>query len=298
MVSGFDRTRRLWLAGVMLFGRALAWRQFQSARTPARAVARAKVSDEVATEGRSRFEAHLLEQMQTWASKWGVETLCVSAAKFDPDKAREQVQSFSALLQSHPRLTFDLNISSNFQVFATPYDHSWQVGLGSPLNQDGKPLIFGSDGFSGAGFAIDLTVSSELLVSIVPQGVFTGGWSNISLDAQPQRSLSGGTGVVVYSDAALLLSRTASLWNVAGLMPGAGQKFTLNFADTASPAPLGSFGSIPIAPVLVSMVPGVRYEVWFYVWQLNTPLQQGVLTFCEANIPLVTISAGPPIKLH
>src|SRR5437879_1943185 len=121
------------------------------------AVERAKVGEKALESLRRRFEAHVREVAPTLSQPWGVEDPGFSKHALDVVKAREQAAGLATLLQAPRRRTLDLNISGEFQLFAPPYDDTWHVGVGTPENRDGKPIVFESDGFSAAGFALNLT---------------------------------------------------------------------------------------------------------------------------------------------
>jgi hypothetical protein len=262
------------------------------------AVARATLARDAAEAGRRVMDAQIRAEATAVAKAWGAKELTVASPIRDVAKARGEALQLSALLEPPRQRTMDLDITRDFQIFAPPYDDSWNVGSGTPLNHLGDPMVFGGDGFSAAGFALNLTTDAEAWVAVVPQGRFKGNWVNFSLEAAPSQRSAAGTGAVVYADGAEVLARTTRVWDVNGMGPMAGQNFDLPFADTASPAAPGSLGTAPLAPVLISMTPGVAYQVWFYVWAHNSPLAQGVIAISSARIPMVTITAGPPPHIH
>jgi hypothetical protein len=213
------------------------------------------------------------------------------------EKIREKVRRLSPLFHFRPDPVHVFDPASSAQFFTPPYSTSWQVGEGTPFNQDGNPVIFGSDGFSGAGFGFYIAASQSVSVGIVPQGQFTGGWTNF--DGAPPLYSSGGTGAVVYCGGQLLVSRQTQMWSVRDPAPYTGAKFDLAFADTASPALPNSFGPIALTPILFDMAPGQRAHIWFYVWQSNEHVEgKAFITFCEAKVPLIAVSFAPPLNLH
>lgn len=262
-------------------------------------IERLEVGEADRLASRQLLENHIRREALKSARDHGHEELVLSEAGLDLAKAHRQATDLAAFLQQRKVKTLDLEISGAFQLISPPYDVGWSLGAAAPLaNWDGSCLIFGGDGFSASGFGIYLTTPKACMACLVPQGEFQGSWANFSYDAAPNQRTSAGSGVVVYQGDNLLVSRQPTIWNVRGMSPFAGATFHMPFADTATPPIQGSFGPIPLAPVLFEMQPGARYLVWFYVWQNNSPLGKGVITACSASVKLISVTTGPPLNIH
>lgn len=151
--------------------------------------------------------------------------------------------------------------------------------------------------FSAAGIGFRLTTNEPVLASITPQGTYD--WSYTALQDLPFARSSGGMGLTIYTNGAAMptFNRQPILWNVSGIPQFSGQKGNGNIANAASPA--FGFGTVPLAPALLNMVPGSQYLVWVWCWQ-TAQLQEhdAFMAFLSFFMPLVTIDAGPPIVLH
>jgi hypothetical protein len=218
----------------------------------------------------------------------------------EADAIRRQVERLSSLFQIRRDPVLDVALSSGCQLIAPPYDVNWAVGNGSPLGRDnGRPFTSGCDGFSASGFGLFLKSERHVAVSLVPQGRFTGSWIRLDPGRDERQRSSGGTGVVIYADGSLLLSRQPKQWDISAPNQFECASFDLPFAATATPALPGSFGTIPLAPVLFEMLPGRRYLVWLYVWQLASGIDgKNFLAFNKGVIPLISVCTSDPINLH
>jgi hypothetical protein len=246
------------------------------------------------------FEDHLRAHSLELARERKIRGVNFQKADVDIDTIREKATSLSSLLHINPQPVLDFDLFPGFQLLAPPYDTSWNVGAGTPLSAwDGTSIIFGGgrgSEFSASGFGIHLSSDRHVSVSVMPQGRFTAGWVNFLVPALV-RSL-GGTGAVVYSDGSLLLSRKPEVWDVRDPAQFTGAQFDLLFASTATPPIAGSFGPVPLAPVLFEMLPGKRYLIWFYIWQLNNVRDgEGFVVFSQAKVPLIAARVGPPLIL-
>ncbi len=199
-----------------------------------------------------------------------------------------------------PIRSFDYVVPSGSQVFGPPYDKEWAEGNGIAFGAriDGKVFTIPKDnGFSAAGIGFYLTTNEPVLATITPQGTYDWNWSAFA-DLPFARS-RGGMGITIYTDSAPepTLSRQQVLWSVSGMTTFSGEKGSGRIADAASPA--FGFGTVPLAPAFVNMVPGSRYLVWVWCWQTaHLDEQDGFIAFMRFIMPFVTIDAGPPIVLH
>jgi hypothetical protein len=106
-------------------------------------------------------------------------------------------------------------------------------------------------------------------------------------------------GITIYtnSEPQPTMSRQPVLWSVSGMTTLSGQKGSGRIADAASPA--FGFGTVPLAPALVNLVPGSRYLVWVWCWQTaRLEKDDPFIAFLGFSLPFVTIDAGPPILIH
>jgi hypothetical protein len=196
--------------------------------------------------------------------------------------------------------TFDFKIPNGSEIFGLPYDLDWSVGNGIAWSAraDGKVISIPSDtGFSAGGIGFYLTTAQPALVSITPQGAFDYSWSSFA-DLPFARS-RGGMGLTIYEDSnpEPMLNHQPVLWSVSGAKQFTGAKGSGQIADAASPA--FGFGTVPLAPALLDMVPGKRYLAWVWCWQIsqlhsNDPF----IAFLQFSMPFVSVFSGPPLKLH
>jgi hypothetical protein len=105
--------------------------------------------------------------------------------------------------------------------------------------------------------------------------------------------------MTIYVDGAPqpAVSKQVTLWNLSGATRLTGDYKTGRIADAASPA-IG-FGTVPLAPALVNMVPGSSYLVWVWCWQLARNIGNGTfIAFMNLKMQFVSLDAGPPIIIH
>lgn len=199
-----------------------------------------------------------------------------------------------------PMKAFDFTVPSGSRVFGPPYDRDWSEGRGVGMlgRFDGKVFtIPGAKGFSAAGIGFYLTTNEPALAAITPQGTYDWAWSAFA-DLPFARS-RGGMGITIYtnSEPQPTMSRQPVLWSASGMTMLSGQKGSGRIADAASPA--FGLGTVPLAPALVNMIPGSRYLVWVWCWQISRLEEDdGFIAFLRFIMPFVTIDAGPPILIH
>jgi hypothetical protein len=192
---------------------------------------------------------------------------------------------------------FDFTVPSGSRVFGPPYDRDWSEGNGVGIFSrfDGKVYAISKDnGFSAAGIGFYLTTNEPALVAITPQGTY-----NFSYTAFQNQSFArsrGGLGITIYtnSEPRPTMSRQPVLWSASGATLLSRDKGSSRIADAASPA--FGLGTVPLAPALVNMVPGSRYLVWIWCWQISH--LDAFFAYVGFSMPFVTIDAGPPILLH
>jgi len=194
--------------------------------------------------------------------------------------------------------TMDLQVTGGSRIFGPPYDDDWSEGNGIAMfsRHDGKVMtIPKTNGFSAAGIGFYLNAPNEpSLVSIIPQGTYD--FSVSSFADLPFLRSRGGLGVAVYTDgeAQPTLARQPVLWSLSGVKAFSGPSGSGRIADAASPA--FGLGTVPLAPVLINMVPGSRYLVWVWCWQtMQGSENDPFIAFQSFNMPFVTIAAGPPV---
>jgi hypothetical protein len=192
----------------------------------------------------------------------------------------------------------DLTFPLGDYMLAPPYDTGWPA-LFTP-HFDGKLVMIGIDGESDSGVGVFLASEVPALVSVTPIGTYK--YDAVSFDNYyypPLRS-RGGFGILVYEggSATPLRVQQATLWNIAGILQfqsitGSGRIFEVNQASAV-------FGPIPLVPITFNMQPGTQYQVWFWAWMINVFPQPGTafLSAFSAEVPLISVSAGPPIILH
>lgn len=224
--------------------------------------------------------------------------------KFGGFASRRQLEKhfFERLVADihRPAKTLNLTITSGSRILGLPYDLEWATGNGFSFfgRYDGKALTIPKpNGFSAAGLGFYITTNTPVLAAITPQGTYNWNWTSFA-DLPFIRS-SGGMGITIYSNAAQqpLLSRQPVLWNVSGATQFSGRKGSGRIADASSPA--FGLGTLPLAPALLHMVPGNRYLVWVWCWQIsrlkdNDPF----IAFLQFSMPFVSIEAGPPIVIR
>lgn len=197
--------------------------------------------------------------------------------------------------------TLDFQLTGGSKVFGPPYDDDWSEGngIGWWSRMDGKVRTWSKlNGFSAAGVGCYLNAPNEpAIVSIIPQGTYDFA-VNSPADLPYVRS-RGGMGVTVYTDGEQqpTLSRQPVLWSISGVKTYRGPSGEGRIADAASPA--FGLGTVPLAPVLINMVPGSRYLVWVWCWQtMQGRENDGFIATQSFHMPFLTISAGPPVIIH
>jgi hypothetical protein len=199
-----------------------------------------------------------------------------------------------------PERAFDFTVPGGSKVFGPPYDRDWAEGNGIAFGGrvDGKVItIPKTNGFSAAAIGFYLTTTDPVLAAITPQGTYD--WNWIAAADLPFDRSSGGMGITIYtnSEPQPTMSRQPVLWSVSGMTTLSGQKGSGRIADAASPA--FGFGTVPLAPALVNLVPGSRYLVWVWCWQTaRLEKDDPFIAFLGFSLPFVTIDAGPPILIH
>lgn len=267
-------------------------------KNPLHVVKRLELDERERKSSQALIEGHIRAHSREVARELGIEGVSFQRAEVDVGALRKSVAALASLLQVNPQRVLDYKLHSELQFLAPPYDESWSVGAGAPLSAwDGASYVFGSNGFSASGFGVVLTSDRHVSVSIMPQGTFTAGWANFTSD--PPLYSSGGAGAVVYCDGDLLLSRKPRVWTVRDPAEYTNATFDMSFASTATPPWPGSFGPDPLAPIIFDMLPGKRYLVWFYVWQLNQAIAgKSFLVFVNASVPLIALHTADPLFLH
>jgi len=219
------------------------------------------------------------------------------AKEIDLASIKERIASVKQLFGS-PLQTFDLQLHTGMQFLSPIYDRDWAVGNGMPwAHVEGFMAVQGSDGFSASGFGFYLEADDEGIVSIFPNGTRDGGWA--SFEDLPRLRSKAGAGVVVYDGSTLVLSRQPILWNVSAPTKFTGQDCSGNFGSIATPAYPGSFGTVPLAPVLAPIGPGRRLLIWFYLWHAGTNIGDSkFVAMLGSKVPLVAVSfgKGPIVK--
>jgi hypothetical protein len=194
----------------------------------------------------------------------------------------------------------DFVVKNGSRIFGPPYDREWSEGNGIAFGGrlDGKAITTPkANGFSAAGIGFYLTTNEPVLAAITPQGTYNWSWS--AFENLPFARSRGGMGIAIYTDGEPnpTMSRQPLLWSLSGMTAFSGQKDSGRIADAASPA--FGFGTVPLAPALVHMVPGSRYLVWVWCWQTSQlESDDAFIAFLSFTMPFVTIDAGPPGSLH
>ncbi|HST58096.1 MAG TPA: hypothetical protein VLK84_05405, partial [Longimicrobium sp.] len=198
-----------------------------------------------------------------------------------------------------PRHAFDYRIPTGSRVISPVYDREWAHGNGVAFGArvDGKVITIPDErGFSAAGIGVYLTVDQPVLAAITPQGSYDWNWN--AFKNLPFGRSRGGLGITIFTDAQPqpTMSRQPVLWSLAGMTQFAGAKGSGRIADAASPA--FGFGTVPLGPALLNMVPGSRYLVWVWCWQSSQlGPDSGFIAFLQMNMPFLTIDAGPPLAV-
>jgi hypothetical protein len=199
------------------------------------------------------------------------------------------------------KVEFDFTVPNGCSNFGPPYDQDWGVGIAETFGStaDGSVITIAEvDGQSAGGVAFHLTTNEPVLASITPQGTYQWSWFNL-LNFLPDAWTTGGMGITIYTDSQTepTLSRQPVLWSASAFAPLSGQTGNGLIANAASPA--FGFGAIPLAPALLNMIPGSRYLVWVWCWQLSHHQDgDGFFAILNYTMPSVTVCAGPPIVIH
>jgi hypothetical protein len=199
---------------------------------------------------------------------------------------------------------FDLTVPTGNTVLAPPYDKEWGEGLGFGFGAtaDGKFLLFNPEPntTSGAGIGIFLNVTSDSLVSVIPQGTYE--WAWLTTEDIPGGWTKGGLAATVYQDAnpAPIFSELATLWSAGNIstpsgFPLNGQSGSGTLADAVVAGPSGIFGTQLYAPITLSLQPGSNYLVWIWAWALgNVPDGLPFVAVMSVSVPMISLSASPP----
>jgi hypothetical protein len=258
----------------------------------------------------ARFSAHVSEVLKGLSKDMNGNT----ARK---PKSRDHLEPFGGLGTQHQyerhvidrissnlsldKVEFDFTVPNGCSNFGPPYDQDWGVGIAETFGStaDGNVITIAEvDGQSAGGIAFHLTTNEPVLASITPQGTYQWSWLNL-LNFLPDAWTTGGMGITIYTDSQTepTLSRQPVLWSASAFAPLSGQTGNGLIANAASPA--FGFGAIPLAPALLNMIPGSRYLVWVWCWQLSHHQDgDGFFAILNYTMPSVTVCAGPPIVIH
>ncbi|MFC4555738.1 hypothetical protein [Georgenia faecalis] len=195
----------------------------------------------------------------------------------------------------------DINftIGTGCRLIGTPYDVEYSVGtaFGFGAKHDGEVVSISTEGESAGGVGFYLGSPAEVDMSITPQGTYAFSWF-AAADAPDWRSF-GGLGITIYADGESdpVFTRQVRLWDVrgAGLLQGGTGKGA--FASASSPVQPGTFGPIPLAPVIVRLRPGRRLLVWLWSWQISNGVD-GTLAMLSMDVPAVQLCGSPPLVIR
>ncbi len=225
-------------------------------------------------------------------------TFSAAPTHFDRESFESGSKAIRDLLAVPKQQTFDLELHPGVQLLVPKYDRWWAVGSGMPwAHLDGTMYVIGSDGFSASGFGFYLEADEEGLVGIFPIGPCNSSWA--CFEDSPRLRSKAGAGVVVYDGSNLVVSRQPILWDVRSPTKFTGQNHKPQFGDIATPAAPGTFGTVPLAPVLAPIRPGRPLLVWFYHWHLGLNMKDApFFAFLSSEVPLisVTFGKGPIVK--
>jgi hypothetical protein len=187
------------------------------------------------------------------------------------------------------------------RIFSPPYDTDWGVGAAQAFfaRLDGHVTsVSVPNGLSAGGVGFFLTTNEPALVSIVPFGEYN--WTWIAFANLPFARTRGGMGITIYTDGNPdpTQSREQVLWDASGFQTFHGASGRGAIADAASPA--FGFGTVPLAPALLNMVPGSHYLVWIWCWQTCAGLKEDdpYIGFMNFEMPAVSIDAGAPLVIR
>jgi len=186
------------------------------------------------------------------------------------------------------------------RVVGTPYDVDWSLngGFGFFSRHDGNVTIVGLEGESAAGVGLYLTSDTDVDLLITPHGDYS--WSWFSVEDAPTWRSGGGLGLAIYdtSQATPLHASRARLWSFSGTKAFTGGKGDGLIPNASSPAQAGTFGPVPLAPVIVRVRAGRQLLVWVWGWQVNRKDERGSLAFLTMRMPAVQICGGPPLVIR
>ncbi len=227
------------------------------------------------------------------------EPVTEGASRWTEAQLRSYASERLRLEMADARKHFEITVPGGSRIFGPPYDAEWQEGGGQAFGSriDGTLITVSTPGFSAAGVGFYLSAPEPYLAAVTPQGNYEWNWASFA-DLPWLRS-RGGLGLAVYVDGEPqpAVSRQAQLWSVSGVSVFSGAQGSGRIADAASPA--FGFGPVPLAPVLIQMVPGSRYLVWVWGWQVTTAdSASGFIAFSKLKMPLVTVEAGPPLVIR
>ncbi|HEX2916048.1 MAG TPA: hypothetical protein VH186_35120 [Chloroflexia bacterium] len=204
------------------------------------------------------------------------------------------------------RVNSGITVSSGSRVFGPPY-LSWHLG-NALLYPDGyeaytmtydniDPKATVLEGFSAAGYGFEVTTSSAVLTEITPQGNYDWYWA--AARELPFVRNRGGMGIAVFNNSQQqpVILRQPILWSISGVKANTGDGGNGRIVDAATPA--FGFGTIPLAPVLVNMIPDSKYTIWVWSWNISRMEQEDPFSSqIHFSMPLVTINANRPVVTH
>lgn len=220
------------------------------------------------------------------------------AEKFDREKLDLQRAELGRLFNTPAHQVMEYTLWPGSQLIVPKYDRWWAVGTGIPwAHLDGHITVLANDGFSASGFGFYLEADEEGIVAIMPHGSCKSSW--IAFKDAPRLRSKAGAGAVVYDGSTAVVSRQPIMWDIVGPKQFTGGGNNGAFGDIASPAVPGTFGTVPLSPVLAPIGPGRRLLVWFYHWHLGANMEDaGFLSFVASEVPMVFLNfgKGPIIK--
>jgi hypothetical protein len=243
------------------------------------------------------FVVASIKETLDWNDKLDVSAL---KQQFDRKSIQARLSSVRELFGTPVQRTLKLDLRPGTQFIVPPYDLGWDTLYGdnfATAHHEGKIVVLPvGNGFVASGFGFYLEADEEGLVSIYPQGECDSNW--FSLENSPGLHSRAGAGVVVYDGSTPIVSRQPRLWDVTAPTKLAGSHYLLPFGDIATPPFPGSFGPIPLAPVLAPIGPGRRLLVWFYLWHAAVNWPKSFWAILSADIPLITtyFGKGPIVK--
>ncbi|QEW04603.1 hypothetical protein [Microbacterium lushaniae] len=195
------------------------------------------------------------------------------------------------------------------RTIGIPFDTSWSSNNSSmPLKSDGSITTMGpSDGSTSGALGVYLSAEQQMSVTFKPVGSYVYTSMSVGADQRGVRT-AGGLGICAYQNGDLTLSRQVQLFQIRGedlpYNPTAGLGTFFqgvhgegDVADAASPPVPGTFGSVPLAPVYLTLGPDIRTQVWVYVWATGTAAEE-MFTAMVVNLSAMQVCQVPPVKLH